>query len=151
MNRIHNAWVDDSLTTHPIILSKLICKSLLDFTKKYYRVDGLHDRIGPVGKCPFEADARSLSPVPPWSAYWYFVRYISQRNQSHYWYTGMFDSYSLFQDMLNHPSNYLNGTAPLNTTGAVKSCVYQLNEATSDTGNCTIAQGSDRDSFLWYV
>lgn len=51
--------------------------------------------------------------------------------------------------MLDHPSVYLNGTAPLNTTGAVKSCVYQLNEPTSDTGICTIAQGSDRDSFIW--
>lgn len=63
--------------------------------------------------------------------------------------TGIFDAYGLFSDILDRPSVYLNGTAPLNTTGAVKSCVYQLNEPTSDTGECTIAQGSDRDSFVW--
>ncbi|KAF4610247.1 hypothetical protein D9613_010513 [Agrocybe pediades] len=63
---------------------------------------------------------------------------------------GIFDAYSLFSDILDRPSVYLNGTAPLNTTGAVKSCVYQLNEPTSDTGDCTIAQGSDRDSFVWF-
>lgn len=64
---------------------------------------------------------------------------------------GLFDSYSLFEDMLAHPALYLNGTAPLNTTGCVHSCVYQLNESTADTGVCTIANGTDRDSFLWYV
>lgn len=64
---------------------------------------------------------------------------------------GLFDSYSLFEDMLAHPALYLNGTAPLNTTGCVHSCVYQLNESTADTGACTIANGTDRDSFLWYV
>ncbi|KAF8965410.1 GDSL lipase/acylhydrolase [Flammula alnicola] len=54
---------------------------------------------------------------------------------------GIFDTHELFSEMLDRPSLYLNGTAPLNTTGAVKSCVYQLNEPTSDTGVCTIAQG----------
>jgi len=63
---------------------------------------------------------------------------------------GLFDSYSLFEDMLANPSSYLNGTAPLNITGCVHSCVYQLNESTADTGVCTIANGTDRDSFLWY-
>ncbi len=65
--------------------------------------------------------------------------------------TGLFDTHSFFNNMLDNPSEYLNGTAPLNTTGAVKSCVYQLNESTADPGACTIAQGSDRDSFIWYV
>jgi hypothetical protein len=64
---------------------------------------------------------------------------------------GIFDSYSLFADMFVHPQLYLNGTAPLNVTGAVQACVFQLNEAVSDPGVCTIAQGTDRDSFLWYV
>ncbi|KAK7457129.1 hypothetical protein VKT23_010429 [Stygiomarasmius scandens] len=63
---------------------------------------------------------------------------------------GFFDSYGLFKDMLANPSMYLNGTAPLNVTIPLKSCVYNLNESTSDTGVCTIAQGTDRDSYLWY-
>lgn len=62
---------------------------------------------------------------------------------------GLFDSHALFTDMLANPQNYLNGTAPLNTTGAINSCVFQLNESTSDPGVCTVAEGSDRDSFLW--
>ncbi|THH33341.1 hypothetical protein EUX98_g827 [Antrodiella citrinella] len=63
---------------------------------------------------------------------------------------GLFDSYKLISDMLAHPQDYLNGTAPVNTTGAIHSCVYELNESTSDTGNCTIVTGSDVDSYLWY-
>ncbi|KAJ3773828.1 GDSL lipase/esterase [Lentinula raphanica] len=63
---------------------------------------------------------------------------------------GLFDSYSLFEDMIANPANYLNGTAPLNITGCAHSCVYQLDESTADTGVCTIANGTDRDSFLWY-
>ncbi|PPQ64113.1 hypothetical protein CVT24_008724 [Panaeolus cyanescens] len=63
---------------------------------------------------------------------------------------GIFDSHSLFADMFAHPERYLNGTAPLNVNGAVQTCVFELNESTSDTGNCTIAQGTDRDSFLWF-
>ncbi|KAF9478581.1 hypothetical protein BDN70DRAFT_933290 [Pholiota conissans] len=63
---------------------------------------------------------------------------------------GIFDSHSLFADMFSRPQLYLNGTAPLNVTGAVQACVFELNESTSDTGACTIAKGSDRDSFLWF-
>ncbi|KDQ55497.1 carbohydrate esterase family 16 protein [Jaapia argillacea MUCL 33604] len=63
---------------------------------------------------------------------------------------GLFDSYGLFTDMYNNPANYLNGTAPLNVTGCVHSCVFNLNESTGDPGVCTIANGTDRDSFLWY-
>ncbi|KAF9560331.1 hypothetical protein CPC08DRAFT_818293 [Agrocybe pediades] len=63
---------------------------------------------------------------------------------------GIFDSHSLFADMFANPSLYLNGTAPLNVTGAVQACVFELNESTSDTGSCTIAHGTDRDSFLWF-
>jgi hypothetical protein len=53
--------------------------------------------------------------------------------------------------MFDHPAKYLNGTAPLDTTGAARACVFELNEPTSDPGVCTIANGTDRDSFLWYV
>ena len=64
---------------------------------------------------------------------------------------GFFDSHSLFADMFACPQLYLNGTAPLNVTGAVHSCVFQLNESTGDPGVCTDAVGTDQDSFLWYV
>ncbi|KII92682.1 carbohydrate esterase family 16 protein [Plicaturopsis crispa FD-325 SS-3] len=60
---------------------------------------------------------------------------------------GLFNSNGLFQDMIDHPANYLNGTAPLNVTGAVKSCVYPEH---GTSGVCTTATGTDRDSFLWY-
>ena len=62
---------------------------------------------------------------------------------------GLFDSHALFSDMYSRPQDFLNGTAPLNVTGAVHSCVYQLNESTSDPGVCTDAVGTDQDSFLW--
>lgn len=54
------------------------------------------------------------------------------------------------------PSLFLNGTAPLNTTGAIASCIFELHQPVLDSksvfdqANCTVAQGSDRDSFLWY-
>ncbi|KAF8154793.1 GDSL lipase/esterase [Crassisporium funariophilum] len=63
---------------------------------------------------------------------------------------GIFDAHSLFTDMLARPAVYLNGTAPLNTTGAVRSCVYSVGEPTTDTGVCTIATGSAKDSFIWF-
>lgn len=63
---------------------------------------------------------------------------------------GYFNSSALFLDMYHNPSQYLNGTAPLNVTGAVKSCVYAEYESTANTGVCTIANGTARDSFLWY-
>jgi len=49
--------------------------------------------------------------------------------------------------MYNNPQNYLNGTAPYNVTGCVNSCVYALNNATAPV--CTVATGTDADSFLW--
>ncbi|CAL1699732.1 unnamed protein product [Somion occarium] len=58
---------------------------------------------------------------------------------------GLFDSYSFFMDIHDYPQNYLNGTAPLNVTGCINSCI--VNEDGSST--CTIIQGTDRDSFLW--
>ncbi|EIN06961.1 SGNH hydrolase [Punctularia strigosozonata HHB-11173 SS5] len=63
---------------------------------------------------------------------------------------GYFDTHALFMDMYNNPALYLNGTAPLNVTGSVVSCILQVNESTSDPGDCTVAQGTDRDSFLFY-
>ncbi|RPD58827.1 hypothetical protein L227DRAFT_612586 [Lentinus tigrinus ALCF2SS1-6] len=63
---------------------------------------------------------------------------------------GLFDSHSLFADIFARPQLYLNGTAPLNVTGAVHACVFELNESTTDPGVCTDAVGTDQDSFLWY-
>ncbi|THH26384.1 hypothetical protein EUX98_g7799 [Antrodiella citrinella] len=65
---------------------------------------------------------------------------------------GLFDSHALFTDMLAHPQLYLNGTAPLNITGAVRSCVFPEGADPSDTNlaACTIATGTDVDSFLWF-
>ncbi|EJF59315.1 hypothetical protein DICSQDRAFT_181996 [Dichomitus squalens LYAD-421 SS1] len=63
---------------------------------------------------------------------------------------GLFDSHSLFADIFARPQLYLNGTAPLNVTGAVHACVFRLSESTSDPGVCTDATGTDQDSFLWY-
>ncbi|KAI8974582.1 GDSL lipase/esterase [Trametes punicea] len=70
--------------------------------------------------------------------------------QLHGAHLGLFDSHALFTDMINRPQLYLNGTAPLNVTGAVHACVFQEGESTSDPGVCTDATGTDRDSFLWY-
>ncbi|KAF7321510.1 Carbohydrate esterase family 16 protein [Mycena kentingensis (nom. inval.)] len=58
----------------------------------------------------------------------------------------IFDSHSLFQDMFDHPELYLNGTAPLNVTGCWNACVAPLGGGPLD---CTVANGTDRDSFLW--
>ncbi|KAH9926294.1 GDSL lipase/acylhydrolase [Epithele typhae] len=65
-------------------------------------------------------------------------------------FTGLFDSHTLFADMFADPSRFLNGTAPLNVTGAVHSCVFALNESMGDPGVCTDAVGTDQDSFLWF-
>lgn len=79
----------------------------------------------------------------------YAVSYCSHLYDRYLENPGLFDSYSLFLDILARPQLYLNGTAPLNTTGAIRSCVYELNESLEDTGNCTIITGSDADSYLW--
>ena len=62
---------------------------------------------------------------------------------------GLFDSHTLFTDILADPKKYLNGTEKPNTTSCIKSCVFQLNEDVNDTGNCTIATGKAVDSYMW--
>ncbi|KAI0036066.1 GDSL lipase/acylhydrolase [Vararia minispora EC-137] len=62
---------------------------------------------------------------------------------------GLFDSHALFTDILNNPAEYLNGTAPFNTTGCVNSCIFPLGNG-SAAPVCTVAKGSDRDSFVWF-
>ena len=51
--------------------------------------------------------------------------------------------------MLANPGKFLNGTVPPNTTGAIHACVFELNEDTSDTGNCTTVTGPAADSYFW--
>lgn len=50
--------------------------------------------------------------------------------------------------MYTNPELYLNGTAPLNVTGAVNTCVYEIG---GTVGNCTQVTGTDVDSYLWCV
>lgn len=60
-----------------------------------------------------------------------------------------FDSHSLFEDMFDQPELYLNGTAPaFNVTGCINSCVFELDVPNS--GVCTVVNGTDRDSYLWF-
>jgi len=63
---------------------------------------------------------------------------------------GYFDSHALFTDILDNPQDHLNGTVPFNTTGAIHACVFQPNEDTSDTGDCTDTFGSAADSYVWF-
>ena len=56
---------------------------------------------------------------------------------------GLFDSHSLFADMIARSQVFLNGTAPLNVIGAAHACVYQLNESTRDPGVCTDVRSRD--------
>ncbi|KAI5119097.1 hypothetical protein M0805_004868 [Coniferiporia weirii] len=63
---------------------------------------------------------------------------------------GLFDSHALFTDIIAHPASYLNGTAPLSVVDPIDMCVYQLGDTTGVTANCTVATGTDRDSYLWY-
>ncbi|KAH8660592.1 GDSL lipase/acylhydrolase family protein [Xylariales sp. PMI_506] len=51
----------------------------------------------------------------------------------------LFDVHSLFSDIWNSPSLYLNGTVPLNVEGYVKECL-----------NTTCASPSAWDSYMWY-
>ncbi|KAF7796827.1 hypothetical protein EIP86_008011 [Pleurotus ostreatoroseus] len=62
---------------------------------------------------------------------------------------GFFDSHKLFNDVLANPGAYLNGTAPINLVTPIKSCVFALNQNTSETGNCTTVTGAAVDSYMW--
>ncbi|KZV78749.1 carbohydrate esterase family 16 protein [Exidia glandulosa HHB12029] len=64
----------------------------------------------------------------------------------------LFDSHALFTDMFNHPSRYLNGTAPLNVTGSINQCVFEPDNGGPVGGVCAPATADNavRDSFLWW-
>jgi hypothetical protein len=55
----------------------------------------------------------------------------------------------LFTDIMDHPRQYLNGTAPLNVTGAVNACPFAAYG--TQPLYCTVANGTDADSFIWSV
>ncbi|EJD37636.1 SGNH hydrolase [Auricularia subglabra TFB-10046 SS5] len=61
-----------------------------------------------------------------------------------------FNSHGLFADMCHNPSRYLNGTAPLNVTGAANACVYELDGGPVGGACPPPVSGSDRDSYLWW-
>lgn len=50
--------------------------------------------------------------------------------------------------MIENPANYLNGTAPLNVTGCINSCIFAVDEPLDGPENCTTAHGTDQDSFI---
>ncbi|KIP04338.1 carbohydrate esterase family 16 protein [Phlebiopsis gigantea 11061_1 CR5-6] len=60
---------------------------------------------------------------------------------------GLFDSYAFFTDMLNNPSQYLNGTVAPNITTPIQSCVYTANS--SAPPKCTTVTGDAEDSYFW--
>ncbi|KAI4528635.1 hypothetical protein K525DRAFT_230649 [Schizophyllum commune Loenen D] len=61
----------------------------------------------------------------------------------------LFDSHSLFTEMIANPGSYLNGTAPLNVTAAIRTCDWKENQDPTDTVPCTVVNGTDRDSYMW--
>ncbi|EJD06123.1 carbohydrate esterase family 16 protein [Fomitiporia mediterranea MF3/22] len=61
---------------------------------------------------------------------------------------GLFDSHGLFTDIFTNPSKYLNGTVPVNVTGAVSQCIFP--EGGNGTPTCTFVNGPARDSFMWF-
>ncbi|KAG6915474.1 hypothetical protein DXG01_011305 [Tephrocybe rancida] len=61
---------------------------------------------------------------------------------------GLFDAHGLFADMFARPSVYLNGTVPLNVTGAVNACVFSTNGTLISCS--TVSDRAARDSFLWF-
>jgi phospholipase/lecithinase/hemolysin len=62
---------------------------------------------------------------------------------------GLFDSYTLFNDIMDSPAAYLNGTVQPNISGMINSCVFKVNESTSNPGVCTTVRGAATDSYLW--
>lgn len=54
----------------------------------------------------------------------------------------IYDVHSLITDIFNNPSQYLNGTSPLNVTGYYHHCDLSGN-------NCYDLPGASLDSFLW--
>lgn len=62
---------------------------------------------------------------------------------------GIYDTHSMWLDIISNPGAYLNGTAPPNVTGTIKTCVYEIGPSTDN--NCTyVPKGPEWDSYLWY-
>ncbi|EJD35181.1 GDSL lipase/acylhydrolase [Auricularia subglabra TFB-10046 SS5] len=62
----------------------------------------------------------------------------------------LFDSHALFTDMYTNPALYLNGTAPLNVTGSIAGCPFELNGGPVGGACPPIVEAAERDSFLWF-
>ncbi|EJD37645.1 carbohydrate esterase family 16 protein [Auricularia subglabra TFB-10046 SS5] len=62
----------------------------------------------------------------------------------------IFDSHALFADMYVNPGAYLNGTAPLEVKTSVRQCDHELGGGPVGGACPPGAEGSDRDSFLWF-
>ena len=62
---------------------------------------------------------------------------------------GLFDSYQLFNDIMDSPAAFLNGTVQPNISGSIHSCVFEENADTSGQGVCTTVSGAAADSYLW--
>ncbi|KAL1747186.1 hypothetical protein HDZ31DRAFT_80656 [Schizophyllum fasciatum] len=61
----------------------------------------------------------------------------------------LFDSHALFTEMIANPGDYLNGTAPINVTTAIRTCDWKEGQDQTDTVTCTTVNGTDRDSYMW--
>lgn len=62
----------------------------------------------------------------------------------------LFDSHALFMDIIQHPDQYLNGTAPLNVVSGIADCEHEPTGGPVG-GKCPEpVRGTDRDSYLWY-
>ncbi|EJD37647.1 hypothetical protein AURDEDRAFT_199612 [Auricularia subglabra TFB-10046 SS5] len=62
----------------------------------------------------------------------------------------LFDSHALFKDIIQHPDQYLNGTAAPNVVSGIADCEHEPTGGPIG-GRCPEpVQGTDRDSYLWY-
>lgn len=75
---------------------------------------------------------------------------------------GILDTYALYSDIIANPSEYLNGTLPLNTSGGANLCPYEIDSVNPETGESVlggpvggvcptpITKAEERDSYLWF-
>lgn len=61
---------------------------------------------------------------------------------------GFFDSCAFLEDVLANLHKFLDGTVPPNITSATHSCVLELKQDTSGTGNCTTVAGTEADDYF---
>ncbi|KAJ7715260.1 GDSL lipase/esterase [Mycena metata] len=59
----------------------------------------------------------------------------------------MFDTYALFEDMHNNPTQWFNGSIPANVTGHCHQCPDPTDFTQCGIGDCTLAE---RDSYMYW-